>query len=314
MDGSSFAPIRLPEGEWRTAAVLRALRSRDLPAIFHLARRYHISSDRIAANTGIDQDRVSEIMRGKRQPISTEMIARIANGFDMPDHACVALGLALRPAKQLPKQSVDQSQDTSPGTKQTVIVSECSASTKKDKFDPHRVLIGNRLKAERRQRVGSTNAMARALRDNAPESERKTLPTMESIVRMIRSWESGQHSLSERYQFLYCRALGADRQELFEIPGERGAVLRDVSSSQDIQSFVDWIGETNTSDDAIEQITRATLYLAEVHSQIPAKKVLSEVLSLHGRAQMLLRSGKQRFHQTRELLRIESNLLAHACA
>jgi 2'-5' RNA ligase len=43
------------------------------------------------------------------------------------------------------------------------------------------------------------------------------------------------------------------------------------------------------------------------------RPVIAEVLGLHREVQALLRSGKQRLRQTRELLRIDSGLLAHAC-
>ena len=46
---------------------------------------------------------------------------------------------------------------------------------------------------------------------------------------------------------------------------------------------------------------------------MPAAKVLREVLGVHRAAHALLRGGRQRLAQTRELLRIDSALLAHAC-
>lgn len=64
---------------------------------------------------------------------------------------------------------------------------------------------------------------------------------------------------------------------------------------------------------AIGQIAQASIYLAEAHTHVPARKVLSEVLRLHEQMQTLLLSGKQRLRQTREMLRVESDLLAHAC-
>jgi transcriptional regulator with XRE-family HTH domain len=74
-----------------------------------------------------------------------------------------------------------------------------------------------------------------------------------------------------------------------------------------------WVRESNTSDDAILQIAQAAGYLEEAHGRVPAKSVLAEVLKLHRQAQAVLRTGKQRLRQTRELMRIDSGLLAHAC-
>jgi hypothetical protein len=74
-----------------------------------------------------------------------------------------------------------------------------------------------------------------------------------------------------------------------------------------------WIAATNTSDDAITELARSAEYLAEAHGRMPAGKVLREVLGVHRAARALLRGGRQRLAQTRELLRIDSALMAHAC-
>jgi len=74
-----------------------------------------------------------------------------------------------------------------------------------------------------------------------------------------------------------------------------------------------WITGTNTTDAAIEELARAAAYLAEAHTRIPARKILPEVLGVHQAVHALLSGGRPRLRQTRELLRIESGLLAHAC-
>lgn len=82
--------------------------------------------------------------------------------------------------------------------------------------------------------------------------------------------------------------------------------------AEDISSLVAAITATSTSDEVIDQLARATTSLAESHTQAPAKRVLTEVLRLHRQTQTLL-SGNQRLRQRRDLYRIESDLLAHAC-
>jgi hypothetical protein len=74
-----------------------------------------------------------------------------------------------------------------------------------------------------------------------------------------------------------------------------------------------WIAATNASDDAITGLAGSAEYLAEAHGRMPADKVLREVLGVRRAAHALLRGGRQRLAQTRELLRIESALMAHAC-
>lgn len=81
---------------------------------------------------------------------------------------------------------------------------------------------------------------------------------------------------------------------------------------KDIGSLIGDIVATETHDEAIEQLARATHSIAESHTQIPARKALSQVLRLHTETQTLLKR-QQRLRQKRELFQIESDLLAHAC-
>ena len=85
-----------------------------------------------------------------------------------------------------------------------------------------------------------------------------------------------------------------------------------ISASDDVASLTAWITSSNTSDEAIEHIDQAVIVLADMHTQVTARRVLAEVLQLHGKTQTLLRSGRQRLRQTRELIRIDSDLLAQA--
>jgi hypothetical protein len=109
--------------------------------------------------------------------------------------------------------------------------------------------------------------------------------------------------------------------EVRRFMAERGMSLRGLARASASQSAVTrtqrnltaWITETNTSDDAIQQMAQASVYLAEAHAGVAAKKVLAEVLKLHRQTHAILRGGKQRLRQTRELMRINSDLLAHAC-
>lgn len=85
-----------------------------------------------------------------------------------------------------------------------------------------------------------------------------------------------------------------------------------LSVSEEIDGLAAEILGSSTADGAIGQLAEATVSLAESHTQAPARLVLTQVLQLHKQAQILL-GGKQRLSQKRELYRIESDLLAHAC-
>jgi hypothetical protein len=84
------------------------------------------------------------------------------------------------------------------------------------------------------------------------------------------------------------------------------------ATATDMRSLTAWVTATNTSNEAIEHIDRAAVALADRHTQVPAGQLLGDVLELHGNAHALLHSGRQRLRQTRDLIRIDGDLLAHA--
>lgn len=104
------------------------------------------------------------------------------------------------------------------------------------------------------------------------------------------------------------RLLLAEREPGQPLP----ATGSQIPVSDDVASLTAWITSSNTSDEAIQHIEQATVVLADMHTQVTARRVLADVVQLHRKTQTLLRSGKQRLRQTRELIRIDSDLLAHA--
>jgi hypothetical protein len=90
------------------------------------------------------------------------------------------------------------------------------------------------------------------------------------------------------------------------------AVPRQRIPSDDIDDLLARFTVTSIGEDAIQQIEQATISLAESHTQAPARKLLNQVMPLHQRVRSLL-EGRIRLSQQRELYRIESLLLSHAC-
>jgi hypothetical protein len=172
-----------------------------------------------------------------------------------------------------------------------------------------------RLREERVTRLWSQKVMAARLRGAADEHTRALLPPTESIQRYIRDYEAGRHLPGDMYAELYCRAFGLAREILFGMEFRRRALKHwpeRLPTKQDADSLADWIATTNTSDDAIEHIDQETCHLAETHTRTSPRVVLADVMRVHRQVQNLMRSGKQRFRQTRELYRLDADLLAHA--
>ncbi|GLZ06488.1 hypothetical protein Acsp03_39540 [Actinomadura sp. NBRC 104412] len=92
------------------------------------------------------------------------------------------------------------------------------------------------------------------------------------------------------------------------IPGSEG----ELDAANDISRLTRWLTASDTTDETIEGLARSTSSLATAHTQVPAKRLLPQVLHLHRRAQGLLETCRPRPRHTRELLRINADLLAHA--
>jgi hypothetical protein len=172
-----------------------------------------------------------------------------------------------------------------------------------------------RLREERTRRLWSQKVTAVRLRDAADEQTRAALPAIDSIQRYVRDYEAGRHSPGDLYAELYCRAFGLTRGVLFGDSRAAGAALAADGSSPaeyDARSLAAWMTSTNISDDGIDHLAQATSALSETHSQRPPAQLLADVAGLHRQIQALLRAGKQRLRQTRELYRVDADLLAHA--
>ena len=63
--------------------MLRALAERDIPTVYRLLQRHGASQRAIAERTGQAQSEISEILNGRRV-ISYDLLARIADGLDVP--------------------------------------------------------------------------------------------------------------------------------------------------------------------------------------------------------------------------------------
>src|SRR5713101_1762311 len=100
MRDSAYDPPALTPQFWARHDVRRALEQQDIGALFRLLSKHGISQTRIATAVGMGQNRVSLISRDKQAVTTLTLLARIADGLSMPDHARIALGIApQRPAR-----------------------------------------------------------------------------------------------------------------------------------------------------------------------------------------------------------------------
>jgi hypothetical protein len=81
----------------------------------------------------------------------------------------------------------------------------------------------------------------------------------------------------------------------------------------EVLKYTAWITSTNTSDDMAVYLEAETIEAAREHPIQPPMVVLANVLRTHREVQAILQSGRQLGRQARELFRIDTGLLAHAC-
>lgn len=167
-----------------------------------------------------------------------------------------------------------------------------------------------RLRDERCTRGWSQRQMALRLYRAADERTQAGLPRIEYIVRRIVSYEGGIHRPHDQYLDLYSRALGIPRDVLFG-PGSVEQPDR-LPLAADADGLAAWIISSNTTDEAINRIGQTMLELAGAHPRQPPRRVLKDVMQTHRQVQALLHSGRQRLRQTRALLQLDADLLAHA--
>lgn len=92
---TALVAIELPEWAWQRAEVRKALRERDMGAVFRQVQQYSgVSQARIATAVAMTQARVNEIVNGKREVTRLDVFERIADGLNMPSESRRLIGLA----------------------------------------------------------------------------------------------------------------------------------------------------------------------------------------------------------------------------
>lgn len=124
---------------------------------------------------------------------------------------------------------------------------------------------------------------------------------------MVRRHEKGLAQPIELYRKRYSAFYRASQVELGLMPGSSAG-----TQELDVDELLAEIADSATAGDAIQQLDRVVQDLAERHTQMSPRSVLTEVRRVHERLRHL-KIQRTRLSQTRELYRIESELLSHAC-
>ena len=158
---------------------------------------------------------------------------------------------------------------------------------------PRRSQLTPRLAEFRRQRGVTQEQVADAL-GITPE--------------MVRRHEKGLARPIEIYRKRYSAFFRASQVELGLTPASSSSGAQEL----DVDQLLAEIADSATASEAIRQLDRAVSDLAERHTQMSPRSVLLEVRRVHAQLRNL-KIQRTRLSQTRELYRIESELLSHAC-
>jgi transcriptional regulator with XRE-family HTH domain len=270
----------------------------DKARLAQLRHEHGWTQELLAGRAGVSTELVKKLEQGAKRSARLSTLSALARALNVP--VGVLLGEDL-PGERVarPGQHADQGEVPGQGGA------------------PCRPTLLRILIAERHwQRFQTFEAQfRRAARELAERDGDRDLAKLTVSSRQWERWYSG-NVRTEPYPDA-CRVLehlfGYPVQQLLAPAGQQVGSDRRAVHSEDIQELTAWVARTNTTDDAIAQIADVAAYLAEAHSRMPQQAVLAGVLQAHQKAGDLLRTGKQRLRQTRELLRIDSELLAYAC-
>lgn len=287
MASRGLDPLRLTSDFWTRDDVIQALRDRDVGALFRLIQKHTgASQTKIANAVGMTHTMVGAFISRKRHVTALDVYERIADGLDMPDAARLALGLAPR---GLP-----------------------TPDTAHDSVRPAPATVAEQPPTVLARLITKFNL-------TYPEAARDLGISERHLGRIARGERStGSLHASTR------RALEREFQRPIDELLSRytpGATVRLTDSEHDesdvslidITGFAAWVEQSNTGDAAISVLAETARSLAEKHTRTAPARMLSEVTHVRRQTQTLLLSGKQRLYQTRDLLRIDADLLAHTC-
>src|SRR5262245_43088867 len=146
-------------------------------------------------------------------------------------------------------------------------------------------------------------------RDGEPELAKVTVS-----ARQFERWHSGKvktgpyPDASRVLEFMF----GVPVARLLAPSGQAGGGLAGrLLGSEDAASLTEWLTASPVSDEAVSGLDRAAARLAEAHGRAAPVLVLAEARQVQASAQALLRGGRLRHRQARELLRVNGGLLAH---
>jgi transcriptional regulator with XRE-family HTH domain len=270
----------------------------DRARLAQVRRDHGWTQELLAGRAGVSTELVKKLEQGVKRSARLSTLDALARALNIPVSVLLSDGSAGEPAAA-PARAAERTRE--PGLAR----------------EPGQPTLMRTLIAQRHWQ--SFRAFETQFRRAAWElAERERDPGLAKVTVSARQWErwySGNVK-TEPYPDA-CRVLehmfGYPVHQLLSPAGQQIVGGQEENAhAEDVRDLMAWVADTNTTDEAIEQIAHTASYLMEAHSRIPPRTVLAGVLQAHQKVRCFLHGGKQRLRQTRELLRIDSELVAHA--
>lgn len=158
--------------------------------------------------------------------------------------------------------------------------------------------IDVRLRAERKHRMMTVEALAEAFREYAVGRDRRSLPKVRDLCRMIRGYEAGEHVPGPRYRMLYTAVFGMSEDELF---GEADTLDARTDDPAEMAELARRAGGSDLGTGTLDDIAVLTDRLCREYPRASAS-ALRERVHRSLRYVLGLLDGRLTLHQHRELL------------
>jgi transcriptional regulator with XRE-family HTH domain len=139
--------------------------------------------------------------------------------------------------------------------------------------------VGARLRSERLRRHMTVEALAEAFRDAAGDRDRRHMPKLEDVRRMIRGYEAGEHVPRGRNRMLYCNVFDMTEAELFGTVDAREVSVRAVSPDDEIEALelARRVSASDVGAETIQRLERAVDDLATAYHRTHPAELLERV-------------------------------------
>ena len=274
----------------------------------------------LADYAGLSRELVRKLEQGARKSARLVTLNALAQALNIPVSVLLGGNPADEPLQPAPLAIISTDQADEPPVSEPAQEPTLQAeSTRQPQLPagPDQTTLLRALAIERRwHRFKTFEAQfQRAARELAERDRDPHLAKLTISSRQWERWNAGNiktepHPDAAR---VLEHMFGYPVQKLLATNQLSGSTSADDTTETSARNLITWVESTNISDGVIDYLAKARVSATEDHISLPPTMMLPKVQQLHAMIAAVLQGGKQRLSQTRELLRLDAELLAHLC-